>query len=80
MPGIQFVSSNSQKTSGIDLAEVSAKIQQHIKDAAAKAAAASANANKITSSLSSSIKQNNIPITIANSLNTTTTLSTTASN
>ncbi|KAG4086816.1 hypothetical protein H8356DRAFT_1732747 [Neocallimastix lanati (nom. inval.)] len=72
MPGIQFVPSNTSKTSGIDLAEVSAKIQQQIKNAAAKAAAATANANKIASSLSSAIKQNNIPITITNSINTTT--------
>jgi len=69
--GIQFVPSNrpNTNTSGIDIAEVSAKIQQQIKDAAAKAAAANA-------TLSSSIKPNNsIPLTITNSLNTTTTTS-----
>jgi len=73
VPGIQFVPSNMPKTSGIDLAEVSAKIQQQIKDAAAKAAAASANVNKISASLSSSLKPNNIPVTITNAKNSTTT-------
>ncbi|ORX76156.1 hypothetical protein BCR32DRAFT_248975 [Anaeromyces robustus] len=75
VPGLQFVPSSKPKTSGINLAEVSAKIQQQIKDAAAKAAAANANINKLSAPLSSTIKQNNIPITITNSINTNTTSS-----
>ncbi|ORX46021.1 hypothetical protein BCR36DRAFT_372509 [Piromyces finnis] len=76
LPSIQFVQSSMPKTSGIDLAEVSAKIQKQIKDAAAKAAAANTNINKISASLSFSSKPNNIPVTIANSKNSTTTSST----
>jgi len=70
VPGLQFVPSNKPNTSGIV-----EKIQQQIKDAAAKAAAANANINKLSAPLSSTIKPSTIPITITNSINTTTTSS-----